>query len=420
MLERETRVPANNRQVQAVEKRQDSTTTGPAEAWRKVSVQRKYLKSIGRVLLLFLCLADQPALGQLEERHLDSVQVLGAETQVAIFYPTIGTIKSLLALREEGLLPTEGLVVVGVYHSKETSDYEAARRYVDDSGLTWVKFHRVNGELSPTTIYRENSCTADFVSIVEKTDGAILFGGPDIPPECYGQETRLLTVIEDRYRHYLNLSFAFHLLGGGQEPSFTPLLAAHPDYPLLGICLGAQTINVAAGGTLVQDIWQQLYHEETYEGVLRLGPRSWHTNPFRRLYPDSGLLGYEMHPIKLRAGEPLWQEWGFAPTDSPYVVSAHHQAVARLGKDIRVAATSADGRVVEAIVHRKCANVLGVQFHPDFAILWNPKLRFTFAPGGVETSLRAILETHPPSLAFNRQVWSWFFAKAQEYHAKRR
>lgn len=177
---------------------------------------------------------------------------------------------------------------------------------------------------------------------------------------------------------------------------------------------------MAAGGTLPQDIWQQIYHEETYQGVLRLGPRSWHTNPFRRLYPDSGLLGYQMHPSKLRAGEPLWQEWGFAPTDSPYVVSAHHQAVARLGKDIRGAATSADGRVVEAIVHRKFANVVGVQFHPDFAILWNPGLRFTFVPGGPVNSLRAILETHLPSVAFNRQVWSWFFTKAQEYHAKRR
>lgn len=118
-------------------------------------MQRKYLKSIGRVLLLFLCLADQPALGQLKERYLDSVQVLGAEAQVAIFYPTIGTIKSLLALREEGLLPTEGLVVVGVYHSKETNDYEAAPRYVDDSGVTWVKLHRVDGELPHDHLSRE-------------------------------------------------------------------------------------------------------------------------------------------------------------------------------------------------------------------------------------------------------------------------
>ena len=47
------------------------------------------------------------------------------------------------------------------------------------------------------------------------------------------------------------------------------------------------------------------------------------------------------------------------------------QMVDKLGEGIKIAATSLDGKVVEAIEHRKYPSVLGVQFHPEFPILWD-------------------------------------------------
>lgn len=365
-------------------------------------------------LCLWGLLSVGPAACQPAPRYFAHLQSPPPQVCIAVFNPVVGTLQELDALRREGLMPTSDILVVGVYHEKETGDYKAARRYVEEQGLEWVQFHALAGELSPENIYGENECSNDFALIVRLTDGAILFGGPDIPPVCYGEETHLSTLIQDRYRHYTELSFVFHLLGGSQNKAHRPLLADAPDYVLLGICLGAQTINVATGGTLVQDIWQETYHTRTYEEVLRLGKERWHTNPFRRLYPEAGLLGYQLHPIKLSEGGLFCQVWGFSALQTPLVVSSHHQAVGKRGKGIAVAATSADGRVVEAITHTTFKNVLGVQFHPDFPILWDANQQFRFVPGDTESSLRAILEANPPSMPFNRQVWTWFFSKAAE------
>jgi hypothetical protein len=59
-------------------------------------------------------------------------------------------------------------------------------------------------------------------------------------------------VITDPHRHYLELSFLFHLLGGFQDESFLPLLEERPEYPVLGICLGMQSMNVATGGDMIR------------------------------------------------------------------------------------------------------------------------------------------------------------------------
>ncbi len=374
-----------------------------------------------RLLSLFMhCwLGILPADAQVSQRYFAELQSPPPQTCVAVFYPTVGTLKELIALRQEGLMPTTDLLVVGVYHEKESGDYQAAYRYVQEQGLDWVQFHTVFGTLSPANIYQQNPCSDDFALIVRWSDGALLFGGPDIPPECYGQPTHLATIIEDRYRHYLTLSFVFHLLGGSQDRKYRPLLADAPDYALLGICLGAQTINVGTGGTLVQDIWQQRYRARTYEEVLRLGKDRWHVNPFRRLYPEAGLLNYQLHAIKLQKRGLFCQELGFSPSQHPLVVSSHHQAVDRRGQGIVVLATSMDGRVVEAIAHKDFKNVLGVQFHPDFPIIWDANLRFRFTPGGEETSIRAAFEASPPSMDFNRRIWLWFFAKAAERRGRR-
>jgi putative glutamine amidotransferase len=109
----------------------------------------------------------------------------------------------------------------------------------------------------------------------------IFFGGPDVPPSVYGEKTSLHTKITDPYRHYLEVTAVFQLLGGSQDEKYAPLLAERPDFAVLGICLGFQTMNIGTGGTLIQDIRQDLYGKTTFEDWIASGPSSGTPTPIR-------------------------------------------------------------------------------------------------------------------------------------------
>ena len=274
------------------------------------------------------------------------------------------------------------------------------------------------------SLFQKNSLDAEFNEIFKKSDGIIFFGGADIPPYIYHEKTNLLTQIHTPYRHFLELSFIFHLLGGFQNKDFKAFLEFNPQFPVLGICLGCQSLNVATGGTLIQDIPSEIYGKMYLEDVISSPPESWHTNPFIRLYPEKAvsqnLFPYIMHPIKLRKKAKFVSSLGFQAEDSPYVLSAHHQMVDKLGKGMKIAATSLDGKVVEAIEHQAYPNVLGTQFHPEFPILWDQAKKFKMRPEDKqEKSLLSILKNNPPSFAFHKKIWSWFCEKLVAYHKKR-
>jgi len=72
-----------------------------------------------------------------------------------------------------------------------------------------------------------------------------------------------------------------------------------------------------------------------------------------------------------------------------------------------VLATSRDGKLVEAMEHRRFPNVLGVQFHPEHHQLWDPGVRSRQRPEDVPVSYNAILAGTPRSLEFNKAVWAW-------------
>lgn len=108
--------------------------------------------------------------------------------------------------------------------------------------------------------------------------------------------------------------------------------------PILGICRGHQVLNVAFGGTLIQD----------------LGPVG---NLFHR--PSPGCHWDKIHPIRTLPGSILDALYG------PTLVtnSSHHQAVDRLGDGFTATAWSESG-VVEAMEHASLP-ILAVQFHPE-------------------------------------------------------
>lgn len=345
-------------------------------------------------------------------RFFDTARPPQGKVRLVIFYPSLGSLKDLVAVRSQGFIPYENLEVVGVHHERERTDYGAAEKYVRDNGLDWIHFHTIRGEIGLDTLYKSNAVSAELERIFDLSDGVLFFGGPDIVPAAYGEEMGLLTVVTDPYRHYIELTAVFHLLGGAQDPKFEPYLEARPDFPVMGICLGMQTLNVGTGGTMVQDIPTEIYGARTVEDVIRLGRDAWHTNPNPKLAPlERGLLPYNLHPIRLAAEGKLVKALGLRPEDQPYVMSAHHQAEEELGKGMRIIAASLDGKVTEAIEHEKYPNVLGVQFHPEFNILWDATPRYKLAPGDKAAfGCRTVLEDNPPSLEFHKRLWGWFFA----------
>lgn len=151
-------------------------------------------------------------------------------------------------------------------------------------------------------------------------DGLLLTGGGDVDPARYSQEDRGCVLI-DLERDRAELALAKAYLAAGK--------------PILGICRGMQVLNVALGGTLVQDLGEGL-------------------NAFHRRVDTD-----KVHPILAQKGSLLHSLYGplFA------VNSAHHQAADMPGQAVAITARSEAG-VAEALeVSGK--PVLGVQFHPE-------------------------------------------------------
>jgi putative glutamine amidotransferase len=150
-------------------------------------------------------------------------------------------------------------------------------------------------------------------------------------------------------------------------------------------------------------------------------PENWHQNPFARLYPEKKLLRFNLHPIKIKNGSPFLSKMGLSKTTTPLVISSHHQAVDRLGKDMVVAATSLDGKVIEAITHKKFPNVLGVQFHPEFPIIWEPERSVNIEPDNSKAfNIRERMNQVSNSYRFHKKIWNWFVKNIELYHNRSR
>lgn len=162
---------------------------------------------------------------------------------------------------------------------------------------------------------------------LEGLDALCLTGGGDIRPEFYGGNPVALP--EERYSHRDRSAFELALTWR----------AVRLGLPLLGICLGCQTLNVAFGGDLVR-------HMEDPQSRHRR-PAPGRPNPRHRIRAVPGSLVA-----------------GFAPTEDTRVVSSHHQAVGRLAPGWRVGAYGPDD-VVEALENPAHPWVLGVQWHPE-------------------------------------------------------
>jgi putative glutamine amidotransferase len=180
-------------------------------------------------------------------------------------------------------------------------------------------------------------------AVFERLDGLLLSGGGDIDPAIYGEEPHPTIWGQDMNRDRAELAMA--------------QWAAETQKPLLCICRGTQVLNVALGGSLLQDI-------ETMQ------PKA-----LRHMYDQEVTPREEItHAVTVDADSLLGE---LIQSQTAQVNSWHHQAIKRLASDLKVVATAPDG-IVEAIEIPGHRFALGVQWHPEWLYDRQPEMARLF------------------------------------------
>jgi putative glutamine amidotransferase len=206
--------------------------------------------------------------------------------------------------------------------------------------------------------------TDDPARALDRIDALLLSGGLDVDPALYGEAPHATTEVDaERDRFEIPLS---------RE-------AVARDLPVFAICRGVQVLNVAAGGSLVQDIPTSVATALAHSIDV---PKDHIAHPVRvtpgtRLASSLGCgVGARERSDRAagadgsataRASDGVGESEGRSPSDlneTCAVNSRHHQAVGRVAPSFVVSAVSEDG-VVEAIERPASKFCVGVQWHPE-------------------------------------------------------
>jgi putative glutamine amidotransferase len=181
--------------------------------------------------------------------------------------------------------------------------------------------------------------------LYERVDGILVPGGVDMDPRTYGE--------------------APHPKLGNIDPARdrTEMLmakwAVEDRKPYLGLCRGAQVLNVAQGGSLWQDLDAQ------YSGAIK-----------HDYFPNSGFeRDYLAHEVSIKAGSRLRSA---SNSDSIAVNSMHHQGLKAIGRGLSATAFAPDGLVEAVELDDDGAFVVGVQWHPEVFDMSEPKTGHLF------------------------------------------
>ena len=357
------------------------------------------MKNFGKLLITFtLTLFLNVVFGQ----NFLEKELSPKKTYVLLAHPTVSNIETINTLLANRILQLPEVEFVGVYSVAENYDYSKSIELIKKPEMNRFHLQKLDGVMSLTQIYGQNEWTSTFKNLFVHSVGIFFFGGPDIQPEIYKQKN-LYSVVTDPNRHLFELSFLFHLLGGYQNEEFVPFLNEKPEYFVTGFCLGLQSINVATGGTLNQDIPAQTYKKMNAEETLKLKNDQLHRNYWQEITKDTLLMDNSFHQIEFTAN-PFFLERVKADKNlKPLVLSAHHQSIDDLGKNIIVTATSTDEKVIEGIQHRLYENVFAVQFHPEVPALYKEGKKMKFAPTDSPKSYYEILS--PEDREFHLKYW---------------
>jgi len=191
---------------------------------------------------------------------------------VILTNPTVSNLKTIHFLVNAKLLDinTKKMKFVGVYFAGQAYDFAQAKKYLEENKIENFYLHEINGELTDENLFDENDCTPQLKQVFDNSAGVFFFGGPDIQPAIYGEENTL-SEVTDPGRHRFETTFLFHLLGSYRNEEYKPLLEKNKKYMVTGFCLGMQTMNVATGGTMIQDIPAEIYRADTPEKTVEIG-----------------------------------------------------------------------------------------------------------------------------------------------------
>lgn len=205
-------------------------------------------------------------------------------------------------------------------------------QYIEQSIAHWIMAHGAIAFMVPAVAHDSKHAARHLKidHVVQELDALVLQGGADVAPQTYGQlpmdDRWQGDVVRDRYELALLRAFL------------------RSKKPVLGVCRGAQLLNVAFGGTLYQDIASQC--------------------PAAHAHVDTDLYDQLEHDVTFLQGSQLTQLYPRA--SQLRVTSIHHQAVAELGKGMVVEAVSTLDGMIEAIRWTGDAYARGVQWHPEF------------------------------------------------------
>ena len=313
-------------------------------------------------------------------------------TTILVANPTVSNISTLRFLIERNILKVDvsKTAIIGVYYVRQGYDFADSQKFISDNKLTYFSLHSFECDLSVENIFGENDCTENFRTLFEQSDGIFFFGGPDIQPEAYGEDN-LYSVVTDPNRHLFELSFIFHLTGSPRNQNFLPFMKSRPNYLLTGFCLGLQTLNVAAGGTLWQDIPAQVYGKESFAEIVTIDRENLHRNYWQEVTNADSLMRINLHPLVYSKHPFFGETIKVGKNQLPYSYSSHHQAIKNLAPDFEVTAVSPDGKIIEAIAHSHYPNVFASQFHPEVPALFEDMESWRFAPGDQPRTMHQII-----------------------------
>ena len=205
-------------------------------------------------------------------------------------------------------------------------------QYIEQNVAHWLMQRDVLAFMvpSPEGSTRRPGSKATVGAYANELDGLVLMGGSDVCPASYGEAPLSPAWNGDRVRDDYEIALLRAFVAQGK--------------PVLGICRGAQVINVAMGGTLYQDLptqrpdalrhrMQALYEKNCHATSIVAG------SGLARLYPGRTLVKTN---------------------------SVHHQAVKDLGRELVVEAWSEPDRIVEALRWAGPSYLFAVQWHPEF------------------------------------------------------
>jgi putative glutamine amidotransferase len=169
-------------------------------------------------------------------------------------------------------------------------------------------------------------------AVYERLDGVFLTGGVDVDPANYGEPPHQLCDRTDPARDWTELLLIRWALADRK--------------PVFGVCRGIQTINVACGGSLYQDITAQR-------------PEAIKHDYFPNA--DNYTRDYLAHAIRVDKGSHLAELLG---AEQVQVNSMHHQGIKTLAAGLRATAYAPDG-LIEGVERPDAGFLLGVQWHPE-------------------------------------------------------